>query len=188
MLRSGASASLQRCHCRFDNHLQTKRGRLAMITLYHGSNVYIDKIDLSMSSPDKDFGRGFYLTDIEEQAVQMSKRRTRIIGSGEPTVSAYSFDESLLYGSELRVKVFDSPCEEWAMFILTNRESSVTGYTHDYDVVVGPVADDGVVFQLERFLNNMISLETLVKELTYKHLNRQYFFGTELAISKLHKL
>ncbi len=159
-----------------------------MIRLYHGSNVSIDKIDLSMSIPDKDFGRGFYLTDIEEQAIQMSKRRTRITGYGEPIVSAYSFDEKILRSSELHVKVFDTPCEEWAMFILANRESSITGYKHDYDIVIGPVADDGVVFQLERFINNMISLKTLVKELTYKHLNRQYFFGTELAISKLHKL
>ncbi len=159
-----------------------------MITLYHGSNVAIDKIDLSMSSPDKDFGRGFYLTDIEEQAVQMAKRRTRITGNGEPTVSAYSFDERLLLDSELKVKVFDKPCEEWALFILANREASITGYRHDYDIVIGPIADDGVVFQLERFINNMITLEALVAELTYRKLSRQYFFGTELAISKLQKL
>ncbi len=159
-----------------------------MITLYHGSNVDIDRIDLSKSSPDKDFGRGFYLTDIEEQAVQMSKRRTRIVGSGTPTVSAYSFDETLLNASELRVKTFEAPCEEWALFIMANRESSVTGFRHDYDIVIGPVADDGVVFQLERFINKMITMETLVEELTFKCLNRQYFFGTELAISKLHKL
>lgn len=35
-----------------------------MMTLYHGSNVLIDHIDLSMSKPNKDFGKGFYLTDI----------------------------------------------------------------------------------------------------------------------------
>ena len=39
-----------------------------MITLYHGSNVGIDLICLDKCSPFKDFGRGFYLADIEEQA------------------------------------------------------------------------------------------------------------------------
>ncbi len=159
-----------------------------MMTLYHGSNVEIGSIDLSKSSIDKDFGQGFYLTDIEEQAVLMSKRRVRIAGCGKPTVTSYVFDESILESGELNVKHFDAPCEEWALFILANREASVTGYRHDYDIVVGPVADDGVVYQLERYVNNMITLETLVEELTYKQLNRQYFFGTELALTKLQKL
>lgn len=54
------------------------------ITLYHGSNVAIDKIDLSMGMVNKDFGKGFYLTDIMFQAEEMAKRRTRIVGSGSP--------------------------------------------------------------------------------------------------------
>ena len=57
-----------------------------------------------------------------------------------------------------------------------------------YDIVVGPIADDGVVFQLERYMRRMITLDMLVEELTYRKLNRQYFFGTELSISKLQKL
>ena len=40
-----------------------------MITLYHGLNVTIDAIKLDKCSPNKDFGRGFYLTDIEEQVL-----------------------------------------------------------------------------------------------------------------------
>lgn len=33
-----------------------------MMMLYHGSIVNIDRIDLSKSRPNKDFGRGFYLS------------------------------------------------------------------------------------------------------------------------------
>lgn len=62
-----------------------------MITLYHGSNVEIETIQLSLCSPNKDFGRGFYLTDIEGQALQMARRRVRIAGEGKPIVSAYAF-------------------------------------------------------------------------------------------------
>lgn len=143
-----------------------------MITLYHGSNVTIDTIKLDKCSPNKDFGRGFYLTDIEEQAIQMASRRVRISGKGEPVVSAYIFDENLLDDAGLRVKIFDAPSEEWALFVLANREAANTGYYHGYDVVIGPVADDGVAFQLERYVRRLISLETLVEEFTYRKLNK----------------
>jgi hypothetical protein len=156
-----------------------------MITLYHGSNVFIEKIDLTRSHPDKDFGKGYYLTDIRTQAEAMSIRRVRIAGEGEPTLTVYSFDESQLHSPELRVKVFDEPTEEWALFVLSNREASFTGYTHDYDIVIGPIADDGVAFQLDRYTRHMITLATLVEELTYRKLNRQYYFGTERALQTL---
>ena len=156
-----------------------------MITLYHGSNVLIEKIDLTRSHPDKDFGKGYYLTDIRTQAEAMSIRRVRIAGEGEPTLTVYSFDESQLHSPELRVKVFDEPTEEWALFVLSNREASLTGYTHDYDIVIGPIVADGVAFQLDRYTRHMITLATLVEELTYRKLNRQYYFGTERALQTL---
>lgn len=156
-----------------------------MITLYHGSNVFIEKIDLTRSHPDKDFGKGYYLTDIRTQAEAMSIRRVRIAGEGEPTLTVYSFDESQLHSPTLRVKVFDEPTEEWALFVLSNREASLTGYTYDYDIVIGPIADDGVAFQLDRYTRHMITLATLVEELTYRKLNRQYYFGTERALQTL---
>lgn len=160
-----------------------------MITLYHGSNVPIHEIDLSKGIKDKDFGQGFYLTDLLSQAENMANRRTRIVGSGSPTITSFSFDDSLLYSGILKVKIFpDLPNVEWARFVDANRHASETGFTHSYDIVVGPVADDGVAFQLERFHEQMIDDETLARELTYKELNRQYYFGTEKAIAKLKKI
>lgn len=160
-----------------------------MITLYHGSNVPIHEIDLSKGIKDKDFGQGFYLTDIFSQAENMAKRRTRIVGSGSPTITSFSFDDSLLFSDDLKVKLFpDQPNVEWARFVDANRHASETGFTHTYDIVVGPVVDDRVAFQLERFHEQMIDDETLARELTFKELNRQYYFGTEKAIAKLKKI
>lgn len=48
--------------------------------LYHGSNVEIDSINLAMCRPYKDFGKGFYLTDLKEQAEKMAIRVSRIYG------------------------------------------------------------------------------------------------------------
>jgi hypothetical protein len=36
--------------------------------LYHGSTVDIDVIDFSFSKPNKDFGKGFYLSADRHQA------------------------------------------------------------------------------------------------------------------------
>ena len=160
-----------------------------IIKLYHGSNVSIHKIDLSKSLADKDFGKGFYLTDIESQAEAMAQRRVRIMGSGSPIVTAFEFNDDILHQSNLNIKIFpDKVSAEWAEFVNNNRNSSQTGFSHPYDIVIGPVADDGVAFQLERYNEGVIDLETLAKELAYRKLNRQYFFGTELAIEQLKRL
>lgn len=86
--------------------------------LYHGSNIVIKQIDLSKCRPYKDFGQGFYLTAIKEQAEQMARRTSAIYG-GEPVVTAFEFDETAL--STLSVKTFEDPSEEWALFVLANR-------------------------------------------------------------------
>lgn len=95
-----------------------------MIELYHGSNLFIDKIDFTKCKPYKDFGQGFYLTDIFPQAMEMAIKRTRIVGSGSPVVTKFLFDEKLLIDGSLKVLTFDSPSIEWAKFILANRKRS----------------------------------------------------------------
>lgn len=156
--------------------------------LYHGSNVAIEEIDLSLCNPYKDFGKGFYLTDIKSQAEDMAVRRVRLSGFGIPTITSFEFDETALNDKSLHTLSFPRVSVEWAKFVLDNRDIEHKGFSHDYDIVVGPVADDTVAFQLRRYLLGGISLESLVHELEFKGLNSQYFFGTKLAISKLKKL
>ena len=64
--------------------------------LYHGSNIAIDRINLSLSKPYKDFGKGFYATDIRSQAEDMARRRVRLTGFGSPIVTSFEFDECCL--------------------------------------------------------------------------------------------
>lgn len=155
--------------------------------LYHGTNTDFNEIDLKKSRPDKDFGRGFYLTHIRKQAEQMAVRRCEFAGWGGPVVQKYEFDESLLYNGTLNVKIFKDVSVEWAMFIIKNRNAHGKK-VHDYDIVVGPVADDGVVYQMNLYAQRLITVEQLAEGLTYRKLNSQYFFGTERAISKLKRL
>lgn len=117
----------------------------------------------------------------------MAVRRCDFEHEGSPIVQEYEFDELLLESDTLKVKVFDGVSTEWAEFILANRTARGK-QMHDYDMVVGPVADDGVVFQLNLYLQHLITIEQLVQGLTFRKLNRQYFFGTEKAIEKLKRL
>jgi len=155
--------------------------------LYHGTNMDFCEILLERCKPNKDFGRGFYLTDIRRQAQEMAIRKCEFEELGSPVVQVYEFNPKVLKDSNFRVKVFERVSTEWAEFILLNRKSHGR-QVHDYDIVIGPVADDGVVYQLNLYMQRFITLEQLVKELTFKRLNRQYFFGTEKAISKLRRL
>ncbi len=62
--------------------------------LYHGSNVEIEEIDLTKCKPYKDFGSGFYLTTIKEQAIRMAENKTAVYG-GTPIVTIYEADDAV---------------------------------------------------------------------------------------------
>lgn len=154
--------------------------------LYHGTNLEFEEIDLSLSNKYKDFGRGFYLTDIRSQALELAQKRA-IRDGGYPILQEYDFDENHLADSSLKVLRFDSPTSEWADFIYKNRSRKIN-FAHDYDIVIGPIADDGVAYLLDRYEEGSFSLEELARELEYKDLNSQYFFGTVRAASLLKRM
>ncbi len=160
-----------------------------MMTLYHGSNLEIEEINLAFSKKGKDFGCGFYLNPDYTQALDMARRTTRTLGTGRPTVSAFDFDESLLSTpGSLKIKIFEDYSTEWAEFVLKNRNNVSDIPTHDYDIVVGPIADDSVGVQLRRYMMGYIPLDTLIEELRFRGNHAvQYFFGTPPAINHLSK-
>lgn len=153
--------------------------------LYHGSNMRVCKPDLCHSKPYKDFGQGFYLSSDRQQAKELAVTKVAQMKTGEPIIE-FLFDESIMASDELRVRIFEDYCEEWAEFVLTNRDNTITQPSHDYDIVYGPIADDGVNFQLRRYRGGVISLSRLIEELKFaKGITFQYYFGTERALQKL---
>jgi len=68
--------------------------------LYHGSNMAIEKIDLSKCKPFKDFGCGFYTTPISEQALTMARRTVRIYNEGKPCITEFKCDDALFIDSQ----------------------------------------------------------------------------------------
>ena len=83
-----------------------------------------------------------------------------------------------------RTGVFTEPTEEWATFVMANRTQKE--FTHDYDIVYGPVANDRVYFQFGLYESGAISVDTLIRELKTYKLVDQYLFHTEKALTALH--
>ena len=144
-----------------------------------------DKIELSKCLPYKDFGKGFYLTTIRRQAMERAINKCNLEGFGTPTVLTYLFDENEL--NNLNIKHFDSTNEDWARFIIENRNRQKSK-KHNFDVVIGPVADDGVIASVFLYETHVIDMKTLIERLKFAHPNIQYAFCTEKAIALLKRI
>ncbi len=157
-----------------------------MIRLYHGSNMKVDVPDLAHSKPFKDFGSGFYLSADKQQAWDMASQKVSQTREGKAEVTEFLFDEAVMLSEDLKTLSFPDYCEEWAQFVLANRNRKLKHPIHDYDIVYGPIADDGVTYQLRRYEGGVISLSRLVEELKFtKGITFQYFFGTDRALKHL---
>lgn len=156
------------------------------MTLYHGTNQDIEKIDLTKGLRYKDFGKGFYLTSDRTTAIRMAQKKAKLFG-GVPTLITYELEDIALH-TDLNIKVFPEKANvEWFLFIDANRDRKAETPIHHYDIVVGPIADDGVVLQLTNYREGIYSPEQAAQMLQDKYLDQQYYFGTEKALRLLHK-
>ena len=155
--------------------------------LYHGTNQDIETIDLTRGLRYKDFGKGFYVTPDRTTAIRMAQKRARLFGR-VATLITYGFDESAL-PSGLKIKRFPERASvEWLLFVDANRDRKNVSPIHDYDIVIGPIANDGVVLQLTNYREGIYSPEQAAQLLQDKYLDQQYYFGTEQALHYLHKI
>ncbi len=149
--------------------------------LYHGSYSEIAEPDLAHSRPNVDFGRGFYVTPLYEQAAKWCGKFKRRGKDG--IISRYLFDDDEKWESELKTIRFDSYSEDWLDFILNCRSGKDTT---DYDLVAGGVANDKVFNTVELFFDGLIDKAEAIKRLRYEQPNQQICFRTEKALGFLH--
>lgn len=146
--------------------------------LYHGSYLEIAEPDVLHSRPNVDFGRGFYVTPLYEQAVKWCGKFKRRGKDG--IISRYAFDESR--EKELKTLKFDSYSEGWLELILNCRSGKDTT---DYDLVIGGVANDQVFNTVELFFDGLIDKREAINRLRYEKPNLQICFRTEKALRLL---
>lgn len=146
--------------------------------LYHGSYVEIAEPDLLHSRMDVDFGRGFYVTPLYEQAEKWCSRFKR--REKNAVISKYVYNENM--EGKLKILKFDSYSEEWLDFILNCRRGKDTT---DYDLVIGGIANDRVFNTIELFFDGLIDKNEAIKRLQYEKPNLQICFRTENALKLL---
>lgn len=149
------------------------------LTVFHGTTKKFEKIDLKKSHNRRDFGMGFYTTILERQARAWAYRMSLREKVERYYVYQYTFKES----EELHILRFDGLNREWLEFIKQNR--SMGGLQHEYDVVIGPVADDNTMETIQLYISDILSADEAVERLRYNKVNNQISFHTEKALESL---
>jgi len=151
--------------------------------LYHGSFCEVLTPDLSRSRLNLDFGKGFYLTDLQTQAEKWALRKRREFGSA--VVSVFEFKQE-----DLMVFRFNGYSVEWLDYIVSNRGYGID--TLNVDVIIGNVANDEVVVSINNYIRllemdrstHIQKLATL-EQLTYSKPSSQVCFKTVRSLKHL---
>ena len=152
------------------------------IVVYHGTNSIFDFIDLKKSRDRVDFGKGFYTTLLEDQAKEWGKYKA--LKALNDSFYVYKF--ILKYEPSLKIKRFETVSSEWFEIVCKNRTSNTDN--NDYDIIIGPVADDNTLPTIQRYLAKEISEEQAIKILEYAKINNQVSLHTQKAVDCLYWL
>lgn len=134
--------------------------------VYHASTLIIEKPDVLHSREKLDFGKGFYLTAIREQALRYAERFTR--RGKEAFIYEYELDEKT---PGFNIKSFPSYDEEWLDYVAVCRKGGMPQPL--YDGVSGGVANDKVFNTVDLYFAGVISKDEALGRLKYEKPNHQ---------------
>ncbi len=144
--------------------------------LYHSSNTIVEHPDVLHSRNYLDFGRGFYLTSIHEQAVRYAQRFKR---RGQTAwLNVYELADNI---DGWNIKTFDTYDKQWLDFVAQCRDGKEVG---DYDMVIGGIANDRVILTLDRYFAGEISQEETLGLLRFEKPNIQYCIRNERMLNE----
>ena len=151
--------------------------------VYHGSYTEIHEIDLTFCEVSRDFGQGFYVTKLRSQAEYWAERKSRKqqhVGF----VTEFEYDENICRMMKLNVLRFEDYNDEWLEFVVLNRKNETEHQVHDYDIVEGPVANDKIATEIDKYIEGLISKEQFLNNLTHNP-SHQICFCTMQSLQAL---
>ena len=152
-----------------------------MIQLFHGSDVSVENPKVEAGRAKVDFGRGFYLSSLLNQAKSWAKVIASRTRHGKPVLNCYDFDEEMAKNmSGARYKVFKSYDMDWLNYVIDCRRGGELQL--QYDVVEGGVANDNVIDTVEDYENGIITVEQALGQLIYKKINHQICIRSQVVI------
>ena len=153
--------------------------------VYHGSYMEIKSPDISFGRYNLDFGKGFYVTTMREQAEKWAPRRSAMARKHEAVINVYEFDTT-----NLDIHSFDGYSEEWLDFVLSNRIGNAK--PHNHDAIFGNMADDDVAATVNYYIGLLekkrVEAEDkmfFLRQLKFSKPNNQYCIATQKGIGAL---
>ena len=150
--------------------------------LYHGSTVIVKNPSIRQGRANTDFGKGFYTTIDYEQAARWAQIRRERAGGGNAIVSVYSIEDDILKRNDLNIMQYSGATIGWLDFVVANRRFAPI---HNYDIVLGPVANDNLYATIGMYENGELSAEAAIVQLKTHVLFNQVSFHTQKAIENL---
>ena len=151
--------------------------------LFHGSTEVVENPKLIENQRYLDFGSGFYTTTNQNQAERWSIiRNKRLNNSGKPIVSIFQISKDLFARQDYRIKKFIHADEQWLDFVFNNRKGL---HTHNYDIVIGAVANDTLYSTLTLYESGILSKQETIKRLKIHKLFDQISFHNDLVLKEL---
>lgn len=144
---------------------------MGKMTVYHGSYTAIQVPEIIKGRNTKDFGPGFYCTIIREQAERWARRYDVGI------VNTYTVH--LI--QDLKILEFKEMTDEWLDFIIDCRY----GIAHDYDVVIGAMANDQIYNYVSDYMDGILTREQFWVLAKFKYPTHQINFCTPAALKCL---
>lgn len=157
------------------------------VILYHGSREGINgEIRPDVGRINCDFGRGFYMGEIPDQAKGL------VIDSDYPFFYELTFKLSEIP----RNRILELDGEDWIKVVLANRKNNesfnelktvkrLLAELENYDVIIGKIADDRMNVAMQRFMDNLLTDKGLIACLQFVDYGKQYVAKTEFACSKI---
>ena len=139
-----------------------------MQIVYHGSYCKVEHPEIKEGKYSKDFGVGFYCTILEEQAIKWAKKYDT------PMINKYEYNED----SKLKIKEFTLMTEEWLDFIISCR----SGKKHDFDIVIGAMADDQIYNYITDLMVGNITRAAFWELAKFRHPTHQIALCTDNAL------
>lgn len=137
--------------------------------VYHGSTNIVDTPLVGVGRRNLDFGQGFYVTDLMEQAISWASRP---LNEGKTQVlNIYELDMDDFLAERYNYKKFEAYDSEWLDFVIENRRGG--GVWKEYDIVEGGIANDRVFNTIELYDAGLITKDVALERLQYEKPNNQ---------------
>ena len=147
--------------------------------LYHGSDIIVKNPDILHSQICLDFGSGFYVTSVKEQAERWAKRKGLLQGNEKGIVSIYEYTED----NNFKIKDFADDLETWIDFVCDCRNGSDS--YKKYDLIKGKVANDKVFRVVDMYKQGIWDKERTSREIKVYETYDQFAFVTQKSIDSM---